>query len=117
MSLRVLTQQYSVLLLVTLGAVVTAFVTHSIVFMLALALFGGLYLVAQQESIHSSRLLRRFTLSAVILFVSVGSFNYVINPLGLYPPRFFNPDSVVLTNRQNAFAACLSHQTVCRDSR
>ena len=75
---------------------------ETLLLLLGAALFAFLFLrarsVVDEPSGPSSRwLLGRVGLAAAVLLILVAGLNYVVNPLGIYGPRFFDP--IVLHSR------------------
>ena len=86
-----------------LGAVTTP----APLFLLALCVFVGQYIGAAPTKMRSPSFLHRFVLAVGLLLAGVASFNYFINPLGLYPPRFFNP--ILLTSQTDKMRLLLAY--------
>lgn len=54
-----------------------------------------------------NHLTRRFVLAVGLLLAGIGVFNFAVNPLGLYPTRFFNP--ILLTSQTDKVRLLLAY--------
>ncbi|MEZ4669717.1 MAG: SGNH/GDSL hydrolase family protein [Anaerolineae bacterium] len=93
-----------IVLVVILG-IAGALQTSASVVLMACGLFVILFLTAGHTDFVFSLFFRRFLLGSIILLLCTAAFNYVMNPYGIYPTRFFRPIVLALrTEKMNLYA-------------
>ncbi|MEZ4669716.1 MAG: hypothetical protein R3E39_17565 [Anaerolineae bacterium] len=94
-----------VLALTMVVFVLIALVT-STPFILPLGIFVSLYIGTSQNEHTGATFIRRFTIFGALFLIVLASFNYIVNPLGIYPPHWFEPLIWASRNQKmNLFAA------------